>query len=207
MTLPAVDGPALDGPSTARAAETARRRLTPKQAAIVGRLVTAAADEARAHGYEGTTVRSAAKRAGVAPATAYTYFASKDHLLAEVLWRRMHALPAVVHDPAATTLERAASELRVLGLFMADDTTLAGACTTALLGAGPDVSALRVRFGAELHRRLAAALGDEADPSVLQGLDLAWSGAMLWAGMGHIPFAEVPDALASVARLLLQGAR
>ena len=39
-------------------------------------------------------MRSAAERAGVAPATAYTYFASKDHLLAEVLWRRMEALPA-----------------------------------------------------------------------------------------------------------------
>ena len=29
-----------------------------------------------------------AKRAGVAPATAYTYFASKEHLVAEVFWRR-----------------------------------------------------------------------------------------------------------------------
>ena len=48
----------------------------------------AAADEARERGYEGMTVRSVARRAGVAPATAYTYFASKDHLLAEVLWRR-----------------------------------------------------------------------------------------------------------------------
>ena len=43
----------------------------------------------------GLTVRNVARRAGVAPATAYTYFSSKDHLLAEVLWRGMEALPAV----------------------------------------------------------------------------------------------------------------
>jgi AcrR family transcriptional regulator len=195
------------GPSAARAAEATRRRLTPKQAAVVDRLVAAAADEARERGYEGTTVRSAAKRAGLSPATAYTYFASKDHLLAEVLWRRMDALPGVVHAPGADPLDRVAAELSLLSLFMADDTKFAAACTTALLGSGPDVTALRVRFGAELNVRLAAALGDAADARVLQGLDLAWSGAMLWAGMGHIPFDEVPDALAGVARLLLAGAR
>ena len=79
--------------ATAEAAETTRRRVTTKQAEVVQRLVDAAADEARERGYEGMTVRSASRRAGVAPATAYTYFASKDHLLAEVLWRRFDALP------------------------------------------------------------------------------------------------------------------
>jgi hypothetical protein len=36
---------------------------------------------------------------------------------------------------------------------------------------------------------------------MLRTLDLAYSGAMLWAGLGHIDFADVPDALADVARL------
>ena len=191
----------------ALAAEATRRRLTPKQAAVVERLVQAAADEARAMGYEGTTVRSAAKRAGVAPATAYTYFASKDHLLAEVMWRRMEALPILEHDPASTPMERLSAELRVVGLFMADDTKLAAACTTALLGSGSEVFRLRVRFGAELNARVTAALGEGADPRVLQGIDMAWSGAMLWAGMGHMSFAEVPGVLSQTARLLLEGAR
>jgi AcrR family transcriptional regulator len=139
----------------------------------------------------------------VAPATAYTYFASKDHLLAEVLWRRFHALPAVVSPAPAGALDRVTSALGALGLFMADDPLLAAACTTALLGSGPDVRALRARFGAEMHARIALALGPEADPSVLLGLDLACSGAMLWAGMGHLPYEAVPDALADVARVLL----
>ena len=194
------------------AAEASRRRLTLRQVAVVEQLVEAAADEARDRGYEGLTVRNVARRAGVAPATAYTYFASKDHLLAEVLWRRLQALP-VPESPdgphatgGAGPTERVVAELRVLGLFMADDPTLAAACTTALLGSGPEVRALRVLFGTALHQRLSNALGDHADEAVLRSLDLAYSGAMLWAGMGHIRFEDVPDALADAARLVLRGA-
>lgn len=189
---------------TLDAAEATRRRLTPRQAAIVERLVEAAADEARDVGYDHMTVRSAARRAGVAPATAYTYFASKDHLLAEVLWRRMEALPVLEHAPDNTPMQRLAAELRVVGLFMADDTRLAAACTAGLLGNGPEVFSLRARFGAELHRRIADALGAAGDPGVLRALDMAWSGAMLWAGMGHMSFADVPGALTDTARLLLR---
>ncbi|MGA2519619.1 MAG: helix-turn-helix domain-containing protein [Acidimicrobiales bacterium] len=191
---------------TVPAAEATRRRLTPRQAAVVEQLVEAAADEARATGYEGVTVRAVARRAGVAPATAYTYVASKDHLLAEVLWRRFEALPPVEEAQDRTTAERVTAELRVLGLFVADDPTVAAACTTALLGSGPEVRALRVRFGAALHDRLRAALGGDTgdvDETALRALDLAYSGAMLWAGMGHIHFEDVPEALADTARRLL----
>jgi AcrR family transcriptional regulator len=189
------------------AAESTRRKLTSKQGMVVDRLIDAAAEEARRSGYDGTTVRGAARRAGVAPATAYTYFASKDHLLAEVLWRRMRAQPEPVFDAGASSFERVAAELRLLSLFMADDTTLAAACTSALLGSGPDVSAVRERFGAEVNARLAHSLGENCDQRVLRALDLAWSGAMLWAGMGHMAFTEVPDALIGVASLLLAGGR
>ena len=185
------------------AAESTRRRLTPRQAEVVRRLVEAAAAEARDQGYEKLTVRGVARRAGVAPATAYTYFASKDHLLAEVLWRRLDALAPAAVPGDAPTVERVTAELRVLGLFVADDPVLAAACTTALLGRGPDVRALRQRFGTALHDRLRAALGADADDEVLRSLDLAYSGAMLWAGMGHIHFEDVPETLAATARLLL----
>ena len=187
------------------AAEDGRRRLTARQVAVFERLVDAAADEAREHGYEGTTVRGAARRAEVAPATAYTCFASKDHLLAEILWRCMDDLPALAHHPGTTPLERVTSEIELLGLFMADEPVLAAACTTALLGAGPEVGAVRQRFGARVHARLATALGDAGDPAVVQGLELAYSGAMLWAGMGHLAFAEVPEALGRLATRLLGG--
>ena len=66
----------------------------------------AAEEETEEVGYAGLTVRSVARRAGVAPATAYTYFSSKDHLLAEVLWRRMEALPPVDADRRPDLAER-----------------------------------------------------------------------------------------------------
>jgi len=183
-------------------AEATRRHLSARQAAVVARLVDAAAVEAREHGYEGLTVRKAAKRAAVAPATAYTYFASKDHLLAEVMWRRLHA--ATVADPnGATAIDRVTAVLQDLGLLMADDPALAAACTTALLGPGPDVRRLRDRLGAHIHTRLALALGDDEDPVVLRTLELAYIGAMLSAGMGHGSFAEVPADLRDVAHLIL----
>lgn len=184
--------------------EGPRRRLSERQAEIVQRLVDATVEEVRQHGYEGLSVRNVARRAGVAAATAYTYFSSKDHLVAEALWRRMHNLPAPA-SMGGTPVGRVTSELRTMGEFMADDPALAAACTAALLGSGPDVKHLRERIGAEINNRLAAALGDDADPAVLRTLELAYTGAMLLAGMGHVPFDEVPGRLGEAARLLLQG--
>lgn len=96
-----------------------------------------------------------------------------------------------------------AAELRLLGTFMADDPALAAAGTTALLRPGPDVEDLRVRIGTAAHDRLALALGPGAHPALLQSLDLLYSGALLWMGMGHLAPERVPDALTDGARLLM----
>ena len=83
--------------------EATRRHLTQRQAELVQRLCAATVEEGAGSGYEGLTVRAVARRAGVAPATAYTYFSSKDHLLAEVLWRRFQDLALVAPDPSAVS--------------------------------------------------------------------------------------------------------
>ncbi len=67
--------------------ESTRRRLTQQQAETVTRLTDAAVEVLNTEGFDGLTVRTVAKLAGVAPATAYTYFSSKSHLVAEVFWR------------------------------------------------------------------------------------------------------------------------
>jgi len=183
--------------------EPTRRHLTPRQAEIVDRLLAAAADEARSNGYEKTTVRTSARRAGVAPATAYTYFASKDHLLAEVLWRRLDRLGPVDPDKSVPERQRVTRELCRLATFMADDPDLAVACTTALLGSGADVRVLRDRFGARILSRISEALGRATDQRVLSTLNLTLIGAMLTAGMGHLSFAVVPDAIAGAVDLVI----
>jgi AcrR family transcriptional regulator len=169
----------------------------------VQRLVDAALEEVRTTGYDGLTVRNVARRAGVAPATAYTYFASKDHLVAEVFWRRLAALPEPRVDKRRAPTTRTASALREIAAILADEPELAAAATTAILARDPDVHRLRGRMGAAVLHRLAAALGDDASPAALQALGLAFSGAMLQAGMGYFSYTELGDRMAEVADVVL----
>jgi len=173
---------------------------------MVGRLVAAAADEIRVAGYADLTVRNVASRAGVAAATAYTYFASKDHLIAEVFWRRLRELPAPRVDRRRGPAARVGSALGDLTEFLASEPELAAAATSALLAADPDVKHVRDRVGAEIRRRIQAALGD-GDDAVVQALDLAIGGAMIQAGMGHLPYRELPGRIADVATLLVRNGR
>jgi AcrR family transcriptional regulator len=191
--------------SSLNVTEAPRRRLTAKQADTVERLSDAALGEIEAVGYDGLTVRNVARRAGVAPATAYTYFGSKDHLVAEVFWRRLHALPASVVDRRAPAAARVGAVLRDITGLVAGHPALAAAATVAMLAAEPDVKHLRDRIGADIRHRLAGALGDAADVGVLRALDFAVSGAMLQAGMGHLPYDQLPDRVAEAAALMVHG--
>lgn len=180
--------------------EATRRRLSTRQAETVERLTSAAATEVRATSYDGLTVRGVARRAGVAAATAYTYFTSKDHLLTEVYWRRLQALA----DHAGGGLHQTLSSL---ALLVADEPELAAACTTALLSHDPEVVLLRQRIGAEMRRRVAEALGDDASPGVVDGVELLLTGALVQAGMGHVAYADLPARLSDAAGLLLGAER
>lgn len=184
----------------------APRPLTARQAETVARLVDTAGEVLRAEGYDGLTVRNVAAAAGVAPATAYTYFASKDHLVAEVFWRRLSALPAVESSPSeATSAERAAGALSPIALLLVDDPVVAAAVTTAMLGSDPEVKRVRDRIGAVTRDRLVAAVGPDADSGALMVLGLTFSGAMLQAGMGHLDYADLPAVVADAARRVLGG--
>ncbi len=184
--------------------ESTRRHLSDKQAQTVDRLVVAAVEELREMGYDGLTVRNVARRAGVAPATAYNYFTSRDHLVAEVFWRRLKALPETRLDGRTATTRRVSDTMADMTLLVADEPELATACTVAMLASDPDVKLLRDRIGGEWHRRLEAALGDAADPVVLSTLEFAVSGALLRAGMGHMGYDELPAEMARVVELVVK---
>ncbi|MFD0691217.1 TetR/AcrR family transcriptional regulator [Actinomadura fibrosa] len=181
--------------------EPTRRRLTERQADTVRRLTDAAVAEVRETGYEGLTVRNVARRAGVAPATAYTYFASKNHLITEVFWRRLSALPPV--EAGGPPAGRVVAVLREIALLVSDEPELAAACTTAMLGTDPDVRELRERIGIAIRDRLRAALRELDDPKVLGALELAYVGALVHAGMGYTSYARMADRLAEMAELIL----
>jgi AcrR family transcriptional regulator len=188
-------------------AVAARRQLAGRPADTVAALVDAAVDEVTATGYDGLTVRNVARRAGVSPATAYTYFASKEHLLIEVYWRRLSALPEPDFDRRRSIPDRIADAVRGLSLLVANEPELAAAVTTAMLAHNQDVKVLRDQIGGVFASRIAHALGDGTDPVVLRSLTMTVIGAFLTAGMGNTAYTEMPNLMAEAAALMTRRAR
>lgn len=183
--------------------EPVRRHLSERQADTVARLTDAAVEEVRGTGYDGLTVRNVARRAGVAPATAYTYFASKDHLVAEVFWRRLQTQVPTEPDAAASAAERVTVAIGDIAGLVGDEPELAAACTTGMLAGDPDVERVRDQIGLEVAERLRRAMGPDLDDARLDALQLALWGAMLSAGMGYFLHAELAERMAGVTRIVL----
>jgi AcrR family transcriptional regulator len=181
--------------------ESTRRRLTARQADTVRRLADAAVEEVRQVGYENLSVRDVARRAEVGAATAYTYFASRDHMLAEVFWRRLQALPEIdLAEPSAKA--RVTAVLTELALLVSGEPELAAGCTAAMFGTDPDVRQLRVKIGMEIHRRLDTAAG-QGNP-VTGLLELAYFGAMVQAGLGYTTYGRMADRLAEAVEFIMR---
>ena len=174
------------------------------QASTLDRLLLAADEELREAGVEALTIRGVAARAGTSTATAYNYLSSRNHLFAELFHREV----LLAHPPritGRTPRDRVVSVTTHLAAVLRDQPHLAAAANHALLGTDTDVERLRVEIGAELVRRFDEALGDAADPAVLDALLLALTGALLQTGMGLISYDELPDRLAAVATTILRG--
>ena len=172
-----------------------------RQAETVERVFAAGLAELREVGYEALTVRSVAARAGVSPATAYTYLASKNHLFAELFWRHLAETPAV--EETGSRVERVQAAVGSLTTRIAEEPALAAAVTPALLGSDADVERLRLRIGSEFAARFETALGDGASEAEREALLLAFSGALLQAGMGLMTYDEMADRLAPVVAVIV----
>ncbi|WP_433653847.1 TetR family transcriptional regulator [Nocardia sp. CA-128927] len=183
--------------------EATRRRLSGKQADTVDKLTKSAVEVLAREGFAGMTIRMVAAAAGVGAATAYTYFSSKEHLVAEIFWRRLISAPSPVSEDADATV-RVVAELRNIAMLVADEQELSGAVTSALLGRDPDVVHLRGRIGAEIRKRLIRALGENADPDVVESLELLYAGALVRAGMGYASYSEIADRIEKSALLILK---
>ncbi|GAB3671356.1 cholesterol catabolism transcriptional regulator KstR [Actinocorallia lasiicapitis] len=85
---------------------TVTRTLSKDQQARRTRLIAAAHELASEGGYPAVTMHDVADRAGVARATVYRYFASKDHLLTEVAadWAKVFTELTVPGDDPASRL-------------------------------------------------------------------------------------------------------
>ncbi|GEP40299.1 TetR family transcriptional regulator [Nocardioides psychrotolerans] len=183
-----------------------RREPNARQTETAERLLAAGAEELREVGVEALTIRTVALRAGVSAATAYTYLSSKNHLFAELFLRHLTAEAAAdtAYDATDAT-SRVQQVTRRMTTSLATEPALAAGATQALLGTDPDVERLRLRIGAEFVERFKVALGEKADPVVLETLTLAFSGALLQAGMGLMTYTEMGERLDAVVAVILKG--
>jgi len=180
--------------------EPVRRIVDGRRAGTVQGLMDAAVEEVRAVGFPEMSVRSVAKRAGVSPATAYTYFASKEHLICAVVWQKLQELPE--HrpgDPGAKGRDIAGT-VRTVARVFSEEPEMTRAYTTALLADDPEVNRLRDQIGMEIATRLTHALGP-ADRPAADGITMAFVGGMLLAGMGYLSFEDLADRLAAIAEM------
>lgn len=169
------------------------------------KVLAAGVEMLREKSYADLTVRAVAARARVAPATAYTYFSSKNHLIAEVYLDLVRQVPYFtdVNEPMPSRVSQA---LRHLALVVADEPEVAGACTAALLSGGgdPAVRTVRDRIGAEIHRRITSAIGPDADARTISALEMTFFGALVNAGSGAFTYDQITDRLAYAVGLILQ---
>jgi AcrR family transcriptional regulator len=181
-----------------------RLGLNPRQAETVEKLLLAGEAELEEVGPEALTIRTVAQRAGVSPATAYTYLASKNHLFAELFWRTI--VTDVGPEPTGrTAVDRLRTVTRHFAALLGRSPNLATAANIALLGTDPEVERLRLVIGAEFVSRFRNAIGEPADPRVVEAITLAFSGALLQAGMGLMTYEELSQRLDDVVAVIMEG--
>lgn len=189
---------------------TVTRTLSKDQQARRGRLIDAAWELAREGGYAAVTMHDVADRAGVARATVYRYFASKDHLLIEVTaaWTQtldedMGTLPS-----DGTPVERLTALLELIVEMAAEELTLTSAIVQAATSGDPSVDEARTVLFQMIRERLAAAMGDLGPDRV--DVETVLGHVLLSALISLTALAQPREHVAAMvrtaARLILNGA-
>ncbi len=185
--------------------------LTPKALIRRQRIVEAAIDLGTEGGYDAVHMRVVAESAGVALATVYRYFESKDHLLSAAvsawtaqLQRGLARIPArgdTSEDQLVDVLRRASRALERRPLFTA-------ALIRALSSPDPGVASAAGRVREQIYD-ITAPILCEMPPDDVAGivnvLAHVWNSSIsAWAN-GRAPISSIGNDLESAARLLLAG--
>lgn len=182
-----------------RGAGTARR-FDRRPAQTIRKVLDAGLEELRESSYANLTMRAVATRAGVSPASAYTYFPSKSALVAAVYLRLLRDLP-LRDDLNDATPTRVSATLRDMALVVADEPELTAACGAALMADDPAVKPLREQIGEEVSKRIGAALGPGWPRAVRSALQMTFSGALMTARF--VSYQEISAQLDEAVNLIL----
>jgi len=185
-----------------------RRRMSAAQQERRDRILAVAREMAAGGGYDAVVMRDVAERSGVALGTLYRYFASKDHLLAEVLvaWGgqleeglRRAPVRGEVRDRITEVLHRAAQTVE-------RDPVLAAAVTQALLSRDPAVTDVQGSFTTMMRRWLDIAVGDDElrnRDRVVEVFEHVFFSTMIGLVNGRREPGEIGEQLDHAAALLL----
>ncbi|HZJ26523.1 MAG TPA: TetR/AcrR family transcriptional regulator [Acidimicrobiia bacterium] len=188
------------------------RVLSAEQAERRDRVIQAAMELADAGGYDAVVMKTVAERSGVALATLYRWFASKDHLLTEVLlaWGSdlsadLADAPLIASDPVA----RVSGALRQIMVTAASRPRLAEAIVAAVLTVEPAVFEAQNDFHTMVVAWIDIALGDDDLPDreeVVEVLELVCFSTIIGLVSGRDTAETAGDKLETAARLLIRTA-
>jgi AcrR family transcriptional regulator len=186
------------------------RTLSDEQAGRRDLVVAAATALADAGGYDAVVMKAVADRSGVALATIYRWFASKDHLLTEVLlaWggelsEQLAAEPPRDGDAA----DRVAATLGRIMEVAGARPRLAEAVVAAVLSVDGGSLDPQGEFHAMVAGWIGIALGDADVPerdAVIQVLEHVCFSTIIGLATGRQTTEHATDQLTTAARLLLR---
>jgi AcrR family transcriptional regulator len=186
-----------------------RRRLSPEQQERRQRVIEVATRLATNGGYDAVAMKDVAEQSGVALATLYRWFASKDHLLCEVLleWGArlesdLRGAPPAEVDGAARILEF----VHRLSDTVAAFPRLAAAVTRAVVSFDPSVLEHQDDFDALVGRWIDLALGDLDVPnreSVIEVLEAVCFANLIGLVGGRTTLADFGARLERAAQAVL----
>ncbi len=189
---------------------TVTRTLSKDQRARRERLIESARELALEGGYAAVTMHDVADRAGVARATVYRYFATKDHLLTEVAAAWAHRAIDDIDELAIgdTPLERLTALLERIVYVAAAEPTLTSAIIQAVTSDDSSVDDPRTVLFLFLRDRLSTAIGDPVperdDVEIVLGHVLL--AALVSLASLRQPADEVAAMVRTAGKLVLEGA-
>ena len=185
--------------------------LTAKALVRRTRIVQAAIDLGTEGGYEAVHMRVVAERAGVALATVYRYFESKDHLLSAAVSEWTSQLQARLdRSPARgdTSVEQLVDVLRRASRGLERRPNFAAALIRALHSPDPGVAVAAADVRDQISAMATPILHDlppEDVEGIVSVLGHVWNSAIMGWANGRAPISSIGDELENAARLLLAG--
>lgn len=185
--------------------------LSPKALQRRQRIVESAIELGTEGGYESVHMRLVAERAGVALATVYRYFESKDHLLSAAVSEWTAQLQSqLARRPARgdTPVERLVDVLRRASRGLERRPQFASALIRALQS--PDHGAAVASTDVRLQIRdmtlpILAGLPQNDAEGIVAVINHVWNSTIIGWANGHTPISAIGDELENAARLLLAG--